>query len=101
MFPLSAPCCVEHEVLRTGRPILVSRAHVDHRDSASSIYSDPTPHVGFDLCTLLRTGFDGRPAHGPCGQMLRVGHAPGGYLESFRATKVRPLLCNVAEGHRV
>ena len=89
------------ELFTTGRPILVVPAYADHRESRSSIFRDATAYVGFDLGALLRTGFDGRAANGPCGQMLPVEHARGGHLESFGATKVRPLLCNAAEGRRV
>src|ERR1700720_2124855 len=89
------------EVFTAGHPILITRAHVDHRDTSTSIFRDAIAHVGFDLCSLLRPGFDGRAAYGPCRQMLPVEHAPGRRPESFRATKVRPLLCNAAEGRRV
>ena len=89
------------EFFTTGRPILKAPVYVDYRESRSSIFRDATAYVGFDLCALLRTGFDGRAANGPCSQVLPVEHAPRGHLEPFGATEVRPLLCNAAEGRRV
>src|ERR1700692_2740608 len=89
------------EFFTTGRPILVVPAYADHRESRSSIFRDATAYVGFDFCALLRSGFDGRAANGPCSQVLPVEHAPRGHLESFRATKGRSLLCDAAEGRRV
>src|ERR1700688_2224008 len=88
------------EFFTTGRPILVVPAYADHRESRSSI-RDATAYVGFDLCALLRTGFDGGAANGPRSQVLPVEHAPRGHLEPFGARKVRSLLCNAAEGRRV
>src|ERR1700730_7161493 len=76
------------KILTTGRPILVAPIYVDHRKPSSRIFSDATAHVGLNLGAFLRTGFDGRAADGPRGQMLSVEHAPGRHPESFHARKV-------------
>src|ERR1700688_3402545 len=89
------------EFFTIARPILVVPAYADHRESRTSIFRDATAYVGFDLCALVRPGFDGRAANGPCSQVLPVEHAPRGHLEPFGATEMRPLLCNAAEGRRV